>query len=130
MIHGFAMGDYSFADSSEFENWSDRDDMPVSARNYAYDVFTFEHTEFLEENILDELNWYFRDDNGYTVEGNVAVAVDTVSAWPFMVRRKVVLIKKFHGSDGWEEKPFMVPSPVEHASLELLNDVLAITDCD
>lgn len=119
MIYGFAAGEFQFMDSSVFGYWSDRDDTPVSARNYAHEVFSQDDTEYSVENILDHLDdyfgvgeWHIEKGNDYlsgSYAENYAVANDTVTMWPFIVRRRIVLIEKYYGSGGWTERPYPVP---------------------
>lgn len=113
MIHGFRTGYFQFEDSEQFEHWSDRDDYPVSARNYA-DSFSVEETEHTDELILDELDsilgpgWYTEPGNDYT--WNTAVSFDTVNVFPFEVQRRVKLIRKYnHPDKGWTEEPYPIP---------------------
>jgi len=112
MIYAFTSGKFSFMDSDEYMMWADRDDTPVSARNYAHDLFVYDGNEDEERDwIIEDLNDFFGP-SGWHVSGehqNVAEADDTTSAWPFVVRRQVVLIEKFYGPEGWQEKPFAVP---------------------
>lgn len=113
MLYGIALADYQYMDSSVYEQWSDRDDFPVSARNYAHTVFSYDpDLEETPENVIDELDDHFGGRSNWHVDGNMAVAVDTISAWPFIVRRKVVLFVKYHdGVRGWQEKSYPVPDP-------------------
>lgn len=129
-VFGFTAGEFQFMDSSVIGHWSDNDDYPVSARNYADEVFAY--SDDLEEtpaNILDDLNDYFGEgqwhiekgddlpDGGYAY--NYAVADDTTSAWPFIVRRRVVLVLKYYNDiQGWTEKPYPVPDPTDYAELQ------------
>lgn len=130
MIFGFAAGEYAFQNSSVFGFWSDGDDYPVSDRSYAQEVFRYdEDLEETPDNIIDELNDYFGEgqwmiekgndlpDGGYAY--NYAVAIDTSSAWPFIVRRRIVLVHKYHsGVKGWTEKPYPVPDPTNYNELQ------------
>jgi hypothetical protein len=97
--------------SSVFEHWSDQDDYPVSARKYAHEVFAYsEDLEETPENIMDELDDYFGGRSNWRFADykcTVAESIDTVSAWPFVVRRRVVMVLKFHdGVNGWQEKGY------------------------
>lgn len=132
MIHGFASGEFAFMDSSEFDLWSDRDDTPVSARNYAYSPFRFDSDEYVADNIIDGLDSYFGLTE-WTVElnaPNVAVALDTVSVWPYTVRRRVVLIEKYYGDGGWGERPYNVPLMGTEEMMESHIPVKVWIDCD
>lgn len=131
MIHGFASGEYSFMDSSELDLWSDRDDTPVSARNYAYSPFRFDDDEYATDNIIDELDDIFSR-TGWHVHpeySHIAVADDTVSVWPYVIRRRVVLIEKYYGDGGWSERPYNVPMNTAEM-MESHIPVKVWVDCD
>jgi hypothetical protein len=133
MVFAFAAGEFSYMDSGVFPQWSDRDDYPVSARNYADEVFRYDpDVEETSENIIDELNDYFGEGQWHihADKPNVAVADDTTSAWPFVVRRQVILVKKYHnGVNGWVEKPFPIPVKYENM-METHIEVKVWIDCD
>lgn len=109
MIHGITSGTFTFQDSTPVDLWSDLDGYPVSARNYAHTIFSYEEDGYANENIHDELDYYF-ERTGWHVDPNdnsVAVANDTTGAWPFVVRLKVKVFVKYHdGIKGWREKPY------------------------
>lgn len=132
-VFGFASGKFAYQDSSVFTHWADRDDYPVSARNYAYEVFAYdEDIEETPENIQDELDdwfgrgeWRFADDSCSIIE-----ALDTTSAWPFVVRRRVVLVLKFRdGVNGWQEEPYNLRMAMEELMEPAVTPKVWI-DCD
>lgn len=122
-IYGFAAGEFQFMDSSVIGHWSDRDDFPVTSRDYAHEVFNYDAgLEETPANIMDELNDYFGEGQWHVEKGNglpdggygynYVVADDTVSSWPFIVRRRIVLMSKYYDLDkGWTEAPYVAPNP-------------------
>lgn len=130
-VFGFASGEYQYMDSSVFVHWSDRDDYPVSARNYAHEVFSYsEDLDETPENIKDELDDWLGEGRWSQVEVGIFEAVDTISAWPFIVRRRVEVVVKYHnGLNGWQEKPYDYTA----AMLELMEPAVkprVWIDCD
>lgn len=113
MIYAFAAGEYQYQDSSTFAMWSDRDDAPVSARNYAYELLSVDETEYTAELIIETLDDHFGPMGWHIdpIRPCVAVADDTTSAWPFVVRREVQFVRKFYGQHGWTEEHYFIPSP-------------------
>lgn len=133
MIHGFASGEFAFMDSSEFDLWSDRDDTPVSNRNYAYSPFRFDSDEYVADNIIDELDGHF-DRTGWHVHPTmpwIAEADDTVSVWPYIVRRRIVLMEKYYDhNNGWSERSYNVPVVGTEEMMESHIRVKVWIDCD
>jgi hypothetical protein len=140
-VFGMAAGEFQFMDSSVYGHWMDRDCTPVSNRNYAHEIFAY--SEDLEEtpaNILDELDDYFRGpwhiekgndapDGGYHY--NYAVADDTETYWPFIVRRRVALFQKeYNMYSGWEETPYSVPDRDIVEAAEGYQPRKVFQDCD
>lgn len=107
-VFGFASGEYQYMDSSAFVHWSDRDDFPVSARNYAHEIFRYdEDLEETADNITDELNDWFGEGAWAQVSPGVFEAIETTTSWPFIVRRRIEVVVKFHSFlNGWQELPY------------------------
>ena len=132
-VFGFASGEFQYADSSVFTHWADRDDYPVSARNYAHEVFAYsDDLEETPENIQDELDDWFGKGEWQlaTDDGSVIEAFDTTSAWPFIVRRRIVLVLKYHdGVNGWSEKPYNLRMAIDELMEPAVTPKVWI-DCD
>jgi len=132
-VFGFASGEFQYCDSSVFTHWADGDDYPVSARNYAYNVFSYD--EDLEEtslNIQDELDDWFGKGEWQlaSYDSSVVEGLDTTSAWPFIVRRRIVLVLKYHdGINGWVEKPYNLRMAVDELMEPAVTPKVYI-DCD
>lgn len=131
MIYGMLNGEYSFFESGVHELWSDHDCLPVSARNYAHSLFSYEETEHTEQLILDELNDFFGTYGWYVDpdDNSTAIAITLVPVWPYMVRRKVTVVTKYHaGVNGWREKPYDLTSVAE--LMEPMVSPKVYIDCD
>lgn len=130
-VFGFTSGEFTMeaTPGTPVGYWSDGDDFPVSARNYAHELFAYsDDLEETPENILDELNDYFGEGEWHIEAGfdnpnggycwNYAVANVPVRVFPFIITRRVVLVHKYLGPNGWTETGYPVPDPTKWDELQ------------